>query len=170
MLADPKYRYRRRLPHLQKDERALFITFATAHRWHLPPAAREIVLNCCLAHHGNQYELFTAAVMPDHAHLILCALRRPDGWCWCLPEIMHAIKGPSAKSINKLLNRKGTVWQQESFDHVLRSDESLDQKVDYICNNPVRAGLASSPDQYPWLWRASVGSGSVGSASVGTGL
>ena len=165
MIVEPKYRYRRQLPHLQKDERALFITFATVRRWHLPPAAREIVLNCCLAQNGGKYELFTAVVMPDHAHLIFCPLRRPDGWCWCLPEIMHAIKGASARSINKLLSRKGAVWQEESFDHVLRSDESLDQKVDYICNNPVRAGLVSSADQYPWLWRAS-----VGSASVGTGL
>jgi len=159
MFADPKYRYRRRLPHLQRDERAVFITFATARRWLLPPAARDIVLQCCLTHHGNQYELFTVVVMPDHAHLVLSPLRRPDGWCWCLPEIMHAIKGASARRINQLLGRKGAVWQQESFDHVLRSDESLDQKIEYICHNPVRAGLVSLPDQYPWLWRASVGTG-----------
>ncbi|PYX31756.1 MAG: hypothetical protein DMG80_09610 [Acidobacteria bacterium] len=132
MLVEPKYRYRRQLRHLQKDERALFIMFTTARRW------------------------------PDHAHLIISPLRRPDGWCWCLPEIMQAIKGASARRINKLLNRKGPVWQQESFDHVLRSEESLDQKIEYLCNNPVRAGLVSSPDRYPWLWRAS--------GDVGTGL
>ena len=162
MFAEPKYRYRRQLLHLQKDERAVFITFTTARRWHLPPAARDIVLASCLTNHSSKYELFTAVVMPDHAHLVLCPLRRPDGWCWCLPEILHAIKGASARSINKLLNRKGPVWQQESFDHVLRSDESLDQKVEYIYNNPVRAGLVSKSNQYSWLWRAS--------ADVGTGL
>jgi putative transposase len=97
--------------------------------------------------------------MPDHAHLILCPLRRPDGWCWCLPEIMHAIKGASARGINQLLSRKGAVWQQEFFDHILRSDESLDEKVEYICNNPVRAGLVVRSADYPWLWRSSVGTG-----------
>ena len=155
----PKYDYRRRLPHIQKDEQPLFITFASDRRWHLPPAAREIALNCCLAHHGRRYELLAAVVMPDHAHLILSPLRRTDGWCWTIPEIMHAIKGSSAYGINKLLGRKGAVWQEESFDHVLRSNESLEEKVNYICNNPVRAGLVSEPDGYPWLWRSGVGPG-----------
>ena len=150
MIVEPKYRYRRQLPHLQKDERALFITFATVRRWHLPPAAREIVLNCCLAQNGVKYELFTAVVMPDHAHLLFCPLRRPDGWCWCLPEIMQAIKGASARSINKLLSRKGAVWQQESFDHVLRPSDSLDAKIEYILQNPVRAALANVASEYPW--------------------
>jgi REP element-mobilizing transposase RayT len=97
--------------------------------------------------------------MPDHAHLVLSPLRRQDGWCWSLPEIMHTIKGSSACAINKLLGRRGAVWQQESFDHVLRSNESLDEKIEYICNNPVRAGLVPAPDQYPWLWRPRVGTG-----------
>jgi putative transposase len=158
-LVQPKYNYRRRLPHIQKDERPLFITFASDRRWHLPPTAREIVLNCCLAHPRSKYELLAAVVMPDHAHLILSPLRRPDGWCWSLPEIMHAIKGSSAHGINQLLGRSGAVWQEEFFDHVLRSNESLEEKIEYICNNPVRAGLVSEPHSYPWLWRSSVGTG-----------
>jgi len=40
-------------------------------------------------------------------------------------------------------------WQQEWFDHVLRSNESLEEKVAYICNNPVRAGLVSEPESIP---------------------
>ena len=42
----PKYNYRRRLPHIQKDYRPLFITFTTDHRWQLPAEARDIVLEC----------------------------------------------------------------------------------------------------------------------------
>jgi hypothetical protein len=51
------------------------------------------------------------------------------------------------------MNRFGPLWQDESFDRVLRSDEDVRKKADYICANPVRAGLVSSEDQYPWIWR-----------------
>ncbi|MFZ0294867.1 MAG: hypothetical protein WAL52_14765 [Candidatus Sulfotelmatobacter sp.] len=65
---------------------------------------------------------------------------------------MDAVKGASAHKVNKLLGRKGTVWQAESFDHVLRSSESLDAKVIYLLENPVRAGLVKQWTDYPWLW------------------
>jgi hypothetical protein len=55
-------------------------------------------------------------------------------------------------SLNRALRRSGPVWQEESFDHVLRSDESFDQKVEYIRQNPVRRGLVTRPEDYRWLW------------------
>ncbi|MFZ0957252.1 MAG: transposase, partial [Candidatus Sulfotelmatobacter sp.] len=90
--------------------------------------------------------------MPNHVHLLFTALRDVDGWTFALPEILRAIKGTSARSINKLSGRKGPVWQDESFDHVLRGDESLRETVDYIRQNPVRGGLVQKPEDYPWLW------------------
>jgi putative transposase len=66
---------------------------------------------------------------------------------------MHAIKGVSARRINVLLGRSGPVWQEEFFDHVLRSNDSLAEKIDYICQNPVRAGLVEIEGDYRWLWR-----------------
>ena len=36
--------------------------------------------------------------------------------------------------------RTGVRWQRNYFDHRVRKDESLAEKVDYILNNPVRAG------------------------------
>ena len=140
----PKYDYRRRLPHLQKDSRPIFVTFITFHRWILPPQAREIVLDCCLKENGVKVDLHAAVMMTDHAHLLLTPLRRSDGWLYPLYDIMRAIKGTSARRINALLARRGKVWQEESFDHVLRSNDRLAEKMDYICQNPVRAGLATS--------------------------
>jgi hypothetical protein len=66
---------------------------------------------------------------------------------------MEAIKGASSHKINRALGRKGSVWQAESFDHVLRSSESLDAKIAYILANPIRAGLVTKWEDYPWLWR-----------------
>lgn len=68
-------------------------------------------------------------------------------------EIMNAIKGASAHRINKALARKGRVWQAESLDHVLRSSESLDAKIQYLLENPVRRGLAKEWTEYLWIWQ-----------------
>jgi REP element-mobilizing transposase RayT len=152
----PKYDYRRRLPHIQKDNRPIFITFTTDHRWELPSEARNIVLECCLKENGIKFDLHTVVVVPDHAHLLLSPLRATDGWNLSLPQIMHAIKGASARKINLLLNRRDPVWQEEFFDHVLRSNDSLAEKADYIRQNPVRAGLVKAEGEYPWLWRETI--------------
>ena len=51
-----------------------------------------------------------------------------------------------------MFHRAGPVWEEESFDHVLRSDESLKEKCQYIRQNPVEAGLVKVPEDYRWLW------------------
>jgi REP element-mobilizing transposase RayT len=70
-----------------------------------------------------------------------------------LVKIMQAIKGSSGRAINQRTERRGAVWQEESFDHVLRSSEGLDAKIDYILQNPVRRGLVADWRQYRWTWQ-----------------
>jgi len=146
--------YRRNLPHLQKDFTPHFITFCTKARWILPPVARDITLASCCHDHRVRYELYAAVVMPDHVHLILTPLideRR--GEMFSLIRIMQSIKGSSARAINQRLRRNGPVWQEESFDHVLRSSEGLDAKIEYVLQNPVRKGLVTAWREYNWAWQ-----------------
>ena len=89
--------------------------------------------------------------MPTHVHLLFTPLRNEAGNSYRIAKIMNGIKGASAH--NKLLGRKGHLWQDESFDHVVRSDQEFDEKFLYIVANPVNAGLCRSPEEYPWLWR-----------------
>ena len=152
-----KYTYHRTLPHYQKDGRALFITFGTWRRVELPEAARDLALEACMHAHGRKCDLFAAVVMPNHVHLVCTALADGEG-PFSIPEIMHAIKSESAHRINKALGRKGRVWQDDSFDHVLRNDESLAEKIAYVLENPVRAGLVATPSEYRWFWRKPEGS------------
>ena len=149
-----KYEYRRTLPHYQKDGRALFITFTTWRRWILPDAARDLALEACIHADGRKCALHAAVVMPDHVHLVLTALADSDG-PFSIPEIMHAIKSESAHRINTAIGHKGRVWQGESFDHLLRNDESLAEKIAYVLENPVRATLVKNPTEYRWCWRES---------------
>src|SRR5713101_9761578 len=75
-----RYDYRGRyLPHIQKDNRSLFITFATHHRWHLPSLARDLAVEACVHAHNRKCILRVAVIMPDHVHLILSPLADEEG-------------------------------------------------------------------------------------------
>jgi REP element-mobilizing transposase RayT len=91
--------------------------------------------------------------MPDHVHLVVSA-STADLTPNRLSEIVASIKSVSARRINELLMRKGHVWQEESFDHCIRSDESLNAKMAYVLNNPVRGGLVERARDYKWVWTA----------------
>jgi REP element-mobilizing transposase RayT len=132
---------------------ALFVTFSTAKRWVLPESVRQAVLEHCLHDHLVKFTMHGVVVMPDHVHLVFTPLCDKDENPYGLAEIMNSIKGASAHSVNKILGRRGHVWQDESFDHILRRDESVRAKVEYICANPLRKGLGLREDDYPWLWR-----------------
>jgi REP element-mobilizing transposase RayT len=145
--------YRRRLPHLQRDNKRHFVTFCTFQRWILPEAGRTIVLECCRYDDDIRHFLHAAVVMPDHVHVIFTPLVDSQKWeFYSLAEIMARIKGASAQLVNRELETQGRVWQTESFDRVLRCSESLDAKIAYILANPVRAGLVSKWEEYRWIW------------------
>jgi len=150
-----KYSYRRNLPHIEKPSRFHFVTFDTHLKWQLPPQARDLALRHCLHDNGSKMRLLIAVIMPDHVHMIFMPLENEAGETFTIEEIVGAIKGASAHSINKTLKRSGLVWQDESFDHVIRHAESLEQKIQYVRDNPVRKGLVSKPEDYPWLWEES---------------
>jgi len=133
------YEYRRHLPHYQGDNKAIFLTFSTHKRWTLPPEARTIVLESCTWGNEIRLNLHGAVVMPNHVHMIFTPLYDGDSLY-------------SVAKINRLLNRSGQVWQRESFDRVLRREESIRAKVEYIIENPVRAGLVQNASEYRWLW------------------
>ncbi len=147
-----KPNYRRDLPHLQATGRPIFVTFRTSKGFVLPESVRARVLAHCRHDDGQKIILHAAVVMPDHVHLIFTALRDAHGNTYGLAEIMNGIKGASAHGVNKALGRHGQVWQDESFDHILRSHESLGDTIHYIRENPVRKGLVAPGQDYPWLW------------------
>jgi REP element-mobilizing transposase RayT len=147
-----KYQYRRRLPHYQKSDWPLFVSFRKGTKDPLPDDCRDLVLQCCLRGDNYRFHLHAAVIMPEHVHLLLTPLRDTNGEMFCLSDILKGIKGASARSVNKLLQTCGPLWQEESFDHVVRSNESLAQKIEYIRQNPVRRGLVTTPEQYQWLW------------------
>jgi putative transposase len=147
-----RYAFWRYLPHFQREGRPILVNLATRKRWELPPEARDIVFRCCLYEHDrSRVQMHTFVVMPDHVHLLFTPLWDPKGERFSLAEIMNGIKGASAHAVNKLLHRKGPVWEEEFFDHVIRKG-TMDAKFQYVIENPVKACLVDDPFDYPWLW------------------
>jgi len=142
--------YRRNLPHIEKFHAAYFVTFKTFGIF-LPPTARTIALRHCLFENGRKIELHAAVIMPNHVHLLFTALEGAEGEPFSLTEIMKGIKGVSARRINQLLRRRGSLWQDESFDRIMRAKE-FQFKRNYIMANPIAAGLCERPEEYQWLW------------------
>jgi REP element-mobilizing transposase RayT len=83
------------------------------------------------------YQVFGYVVMPNHCHLI----SRPMG-AYSLEAILRAWKGYAARQINRAVAGSGVVWQQESYDRIVRDEEHLYRVVQYIGRNSAKAGLS----------------------------
>ena len=90
------------------------------------------------------FSLHAFVVMPNHVHLLMkpkIELRR----------IMNGMKGSTAKAANEILGRTGKpFWQDESFDHWVRTEKEFGNIFRYIERNPVSAGLARRPEDWAW--------------------
>lgn len=89
------------------------------------------------------YALHAWVLMVNHVHILIDP-KAP------LPQITRRIKGFTAHDANKILGRTGPFWQQESYDRWIRSEEQFEKTVKYIEHNPVTAGLAETPEAWPW--------------------
>jgi alanyl-tRNA synthetase/REP element-mobilizing transposase RayT len=150
---------KRRLPHFERPWSKYMVTFSTRQKRQLTSAERDIVLASVLyAHEHRQYQLFAACVMPDHVHLLFePQIKEQDKEgkpvFFPLSEILQGIKSTTAHRINKAANVKSVhVWEEESFDRLIRGDSDLEEKFHYICRNPWDNGVAPRTENYRWLW------------------
>ncbi|HWL92390.1 MAG TPA: hypothetical protein VNT79_02560 [Phycisphaerae bacterium] len=147
---------RRNLPHLQKPASTYFVTFRVLHG-QLSAQERDIALAACRFWHGKKMTLHNAVIMPDHVHLLLTPHEiEPNHWV-NLGELLHSIKRHSSYEINKLRNIQGPLWQDETFDRLLRDEREFIEKWEYTEANPVTAGIAKREEKYPWFWRSDTG-------------
>ncbi|MCI0746542.1 MAG: alanine--tRNA ligase-related protein [Verrucomicrobia subdivision 3 bacterium] len=154
--------YKRRLPHFERPWAKYMVSFSTHQRRALSPQARDIVLKSLLfGHERLRYQLYAACVMPDHVHFLLePQIKEYDKEnkpvFWPLPELLHSIKSFAAHEINKLEKTSGQLWENESFDRMIRGDADLEEKFHYICRNPWDAGVVPMTENYRWLWTPDV--------------
>jgi putative transposase len=92
----------------------------------------------------HKFSLFAYVVMPTHAHLLLWTLDS------LLPALMRNWKSASGFAIAACRRRRGAVWQGRYFDFILRRAADFGDKLEYIHNNPVEAGLVTRPEDWRW--------------------
>ena len=126
---------RRKLPHWVLKGATYFITFRAIQR-ELSVDEQKIVLEHIKEGDDKFYELIAAVIMSDHVHVLLTPRENIT-----LSRIMKGIKGVSAHKINMLRKTKGNVWQDESYDRIIRDQGELTEKLNYMLNNPVKKGL-----------------------------
>jgi REP element-mobilizing transposase RayT len=171
--------YRRRFPHLQPDGKPLFITWhlfgSLPHHRFPPPHSlsagkafvwmdrqldsavsgptwllrEEVARMVADALHYSaetllHYDLHAFVIMANHVHVLLTPHVDPV-------KLLHSVKSFTARQANKILGRVGEPFRQaESYDHFVRNTVELDRIRRYIEENPVRAGLVLSPEDYRW--------------------
>ena len=101
------------------------------------PELAQIVANSLAHFDDTRYVLTDFVIMPNHVHLLAAFEDEPTMLAQC-----ESWKHFTAREINKLLDRKGRFWEQDGFDHLIRSDESFAYYRSYVGDNPKKANLA----------------------------
>ena len=92
----------------------------------------------------RSYQLHAFVVMPNHVHLLVTPLERAS-------KVMQSLKRFTAREGNRTLGlTEQPFWQDESHDGLVRDEREFARIVHYIERNPVTAGLAATPEEFPW--------------------
>jgi REP element-mobilizing transposase RayT len=131
--------------------------------WLSQPEIAEIVKEALLYRDGKVIDLNAFTIMSNHVHVVFEALSR-SGWqpdrfrseyhsdLQGVPKIMQSLKRHTARQANVILGRDGAFWQDESYDRVIRDHDEYDRTVFYVLENPVKAGLVSRWEDWPWTY------------------
>lgn len=131
------------------------------------PLVAKIVVDAWKFFDNKRYDLIAYVVMPNHVHLLAKTYDE-----FLLSSIVHSWKSYTAHEIKKLLGSRGSgetpelpeysengIWQIEYWDRFIRDEKHYCQAINYIHDNPVKAGLCNNPEAWPW---SSYHSGSSG--------
>ncbi|MCC6839139.1 MAG: transposase [Flavobacteriales bacterium] len=126
------------------------------------PELGELVQRTILHFHGERYTLHAWCVMPNHVHVLFHVA---EGWT--MGSIIGSWKKFTARRINSYLKEQGMgavptgasarlesglppVWHRDYFDRFIRDAGHYTNAVDYIHNNPVKAGLVRKAEDWRW--------------------
>ena len=100
-----------------------------------------------LLHHERamaHYDLHNYVVMPNHVHMLITPVAP-------VSKVMQSLKRFTGREGNRILGVTGRAfWQEESYDRLVRDGKEFERIAKYIEMNPVRAGLAFTPEEFPW--------------------
>ena len=110
------------------------------------PEIAAIVENALKHFDGERYRLHAWAIMPNHVHVVVEPVAGHE-----LSKIIHSWKSFAAHEANKTLGRTGDFWQHDAYNHIIRNEKEYGFQVDYVYENPAKAGLRA----WQWRWKIS---------------
>jgi putative transposase len=123
--------YIRRLPHWRQRNAIYFVTWRLYKlQAPLSPDERTTIVNALAFFNHDRYVLLCYVVMDDHIHVMLRPITHN------LSQIMHTWKSFTANRLHLEFERERHVWQDESFDRVIRNQDELINTMKYIYDNP----------------------------------
>jgi len=105
-------------------------------------AANAVVEAILFGKRRQWYYLLSFVIMPDHMHLVIIPRDKNISQC------MKSVKGFSARRINSMFDRRGSVWQNGFYDYILDDEEKVLSRMRYVENNPVRKGIVTNTEDY----------------------
>ncbi len=115
------------------------------------PDAARLVQNAFLHFDGVRYRLLAWVIMPNHVHTLFQPIHD-----WSLFKIVTSWKSYTGRRLMPLLpdshqtETTQRVWHREYWDRFIRDQKHFHAVIDYIHNNPVKANLARTPEEFPW--------------------
>jgi putative transposase len=103
------------------------------------------VLRSCVAR--QKFYVHDCVVMPDHVHLLITVDNEMT-----IERAMQFVKGGFSYRLNKEFGYSGEVWQPGFSETRVQDESSFLAHRKYIADNPVKAGLSDSPDDYPYCF------------------
>jgi len=91
----------------------------------------------------KRYRLFSWCVMPNHVHVVV---RLFPGVT--LASVLHSWKSFTSKQAKSVIDLRGTLWQREYYDHLIRNEAEFDRANRYVIENPGKAGFKN----WRWVW------------------
>ncbi|MFO1490941.1 MAG: transposase [Kiritimatiellia bacterium] len=125
--------------------------------WLGQPSVARIVEDAMLHFDGNRYRLLAWCIMPNHVHALVEVISGHR-----LPDILHSWKSFTANRANEALQHTGHFWARDYHDRYIRNDAHFARALSYIEQNPVTAGLASTPEAWTF---GSAYTGNTGTAA-----
>lgn len=105
----------------------------------------------------SYYDLIAYCIMSNHVHLLIDTANQLeelnedqiDDSYTQVYDFLKLLKGASAHEANQLIGRKGSFWEKGSYDHIVKNEKELRNIIDYILQNPVKAGLTDEWQNWP---------------------
>src|SRR5262249_6293207 len=135
------------LTRLYSDRIEKYLDSGAGECWLKNPAVAHIVSDNLEHFDGTRYQLHAWCIMPNHVHSVMTPISIQDS---ALIPILHSWKSYTALKANKILSRSGKFWQEEYYDHKIRSEEEFWFYIRYTLENPVSAGLCPHRDNWAW--------------------